>query len=155
MSAGESSITAVEYQSFTGKPASRSRLPELAILSTIVGDCIYLGYAVALFIGFAMSGLFSHAVTVLLVTTSGVVGCVVLLAVKPKLHLIWGVTILVFSGWAIAVDGAILYSSYSYASSVVGPMAIFGVILYSVPLGLVLAGGVLIIRWKPPINLVA
>ena len=117
---------------------------------TIVGDFIYLGFGVGVFIGFAESGVFSYATTVLLITTVGVFGCAIMMSVKPKLHLVWGIMVIAFTGWAITAFGSYLYSSYSYASSIVGPAAILGTILWSIPVGLVLAGGALAIHWKPP-----
>jgi hypothetical protein len=124
-------------------------MPVRAIVLTLIGDFIYLNFGVSLFIGFAVSGLLSYSVTVLFITTVGVVGCVVMMAVRPKMHLVWGVLVLALSAWAIAADGSFLYGSYGYTSSVVGPIAIVGVIIWSIPLVLVLLGGVLAIRWKP------
>ena len=126
-------------------------MPVLAIVLTIIGDFIYLNFGVELFVGLAASGLFLYWTTVLFITTVGVLASVALLMAKPKLHRIWGTLVLAFSGWAVSADGNFLYSSYNYASSIVGPIAIIGTILWSIPLGLVLIGGALAIFWKPPV----
>ena len=151
MSEGQPTQMTDGYQSTTDKRRNpSSKFPLLAMVLTIVGDFIYLGFGVGVFIGFAESGVFSYATTVLFITTVGVFGCGIMMSVKPKLHLVWGIVVLGFSGWALTAWGSFLYGSYSYASSIVGPAAILGTIFWNIPLGLVLAGGALAIHWKPP-----
>ena len=153
MSAGQPYQTTNGTQSTEGKRRHPpGKLPSLAIALTIIGDLVYLNIGVGLFIGLAVSGLFLYWTTVLFITTVGVLASVLMMMTKPKLHRVWGILVLALSGWAISADGNFLYGSYDYASSVVGPTAIVGSILWSIPLGLVLVGGVLAIRWKPPTN---
>ena len=117
---------------------------------TLIGDFIYLNFGIAIFIGFAGSGLFSYPTTVLFIATISVVACVVMMAVRPKMHVTWGAMVLALSGLAIIADEPLLLGSFDYSYSVGGPIAIVGAILWNIPLGLVLLGGILAIRWKPP-----
>ena len=157
MSAGQSSSHTID----SGQPFNSEQrhpphsAPVLAMVLTFLGDFVYLGFGVGFFIGFAVSGLFSYVFAILFVSTVGVVACVILMAVKPKLHHIWGITVLALTTLAIAIDESTLYHSFDYAFSIIGSGAILGVILWSIPIGMVLVGGVLAILWKPPIDSIA
>ena len=59
-------------------------------------------------------------------------GCAIMMGVKPKSHFTWGVSILLFSVLAVAVDGYILANFFEFS----GP---FG-ILWTAPLILVVIG---------------
>lgn len=125
-------------------------MPVLAIVLTLVGDFIYLNFGVGLFVGFAASGLFVYWITVLFITTVGVLVSAIVMIARPELHRILGVLVLAFSVWAISADEGVLLDSFSYAFAVVGSMAFVGVILWNIPLACVLVGGALAILWKPP-----
>lgn len=126
-------------------------MPVLAIVLTLVGDFIYLNFGVGLFVGFAVSGLFVYWITVLFITTVGVLVSVIVMIARPELHRILGVLVLAFSVWAISADEGVLLDSFSYAFAVAGSIAFVGVILWNIPLACVLVGGVLAIFWKPPV----
>jgi len=70
----------------------------------------------------------------------GVIGCVVMMGVRPKRHTAWGVSVLHFSVLAVGVGGLVNFFDISVP---------FGII-WTAPLILVVIGGILAIVWKPP-----
>lgn len=128
----------------------RNKWPVLSIVLTLLGDLVYLGWGIGLFIGFAANGVFTSVTTVLFISTVGVIGCAALLGARPMMHRVWGSLVIVFTALAILVDGPALVGSFAYGVSIVGPTAYLGLILWSIPIALVLIGGGLAIIWKPP-----
>ena len=64
-----------------------------------------------------------------------------MMEVRPKRHIVWGVSVLLFSVLAVAVDGYILVNFFEF-SGALG-------IIWTAPLILVVIGGILAIVWKP------
>ncbi len=122
--------------------ASPSRTPVTAIVLTLLGGFAYAPLAVGFFIGFAGLGAVSLQFTVFFLCDVGVIGCVVMLGVRPKRHIAWGVSVLLFSVLAVAVDGYILLNFFEFS----GPLGI----IWTAPLVLIVIGGILAIIWKSP-----
>jgi hypothetical protein len=121
-----------------------SKLPVVAIVLTLVGDVFYLPFGIAFSEGWASPAAIPLQFLVLLVSTVGVLGCVIMMGVRPKLHVAWGVSVLIFSMLAIVVlwNGLVIF----FISS-----PLLGIAWYA-PAGLVIVGGSLAIFWKPPAN---
>lgn len=125
-----------------GAGFSRSGTPVAAIVLILLGGFAYAPLAAAFFIGFAELGAVSLQFTVFFLSDVSVMGCAIMMGVRPKRHFAWGVSVLLFSVLAVAVDGYILVNFFEFS----GPLGI----LWTAPLMLVVIGGVLAIIWKPP-----
>jgi hypothetical protein len=119
-----------------------SKMPITAIVLTLLGGFAYSPLAAGFFVGFAGIGAVSLQFTVFFLSDMGVIGCVVMMGVRPKRHVAWGVSVLLFSVLAVAVDGYILVNFFEFS----GPLGI----IWTAPLILVVIGGILAIIWKPP-----
>ena len=126
-----------------GAEFPRSRRPIAAIVLTFLGGLVYSQAAAGFFIiGFVGISAASLPFTVFFLSDTGVIGCVVMMALRPKRHLAWGVSVLLFTALALVVDGSFLVGFYE-ASPLLG-------IIWTAPLILVVLGGILAAIWKPP-----
>ena len=119
-----------------------SKMPIAAIVLTLLGGFAYSPLAAGFFIGFAELGAVPLQFAVFFLSDVGVIGCVVMMGVRPKRHIAWGVSVVLFSVLAVAVDGYILVNSFE--------ISLPAGILWTAPLILVLIGGILAVIWKPP-----
>jgi hypothetical protein len=123
-----------------GEKSPANKSPEVAIVLTLLGDLCYLPFGIAFSQGWASPAAIPLQFLVLLVSTVGVLGCVIMMGVRPKLHVAWGVSVLIFAMLAIVVlwNGLVIF----FLSS-----PLLGVAWYA-PAGLVIVGGILAIFWK-------
>lgn len=104
---------------------------------TLIGDMIYWVPSGLFLIGSATQGWFSVKIALIPVSTIGVFCCAFMMGRLPKLHVIWGTLVLLFSAIAIAFDGDLLIEFFPYTS------------IFIIALALILIGGVWFIIWEP------
>ncbi len=114
-----------------------SEKPVAAFVLTVFGDFVFLPWAIGFFVSYVSMGELPLQFAALFVSSIGVLGCAIMMMARPRQHVIWGVVVLLFSLFAIAIDGYILV----------------GLPFFIIPLGLILIGGILAITWKQKVQL--
>jgi hypothetical protein len=134
----------MQSQTRGGEKFPPSKMPVAGIVLTLLGALAYFPWTFGFFVGSAIVGEVPYQFTAFFISTIGVLGCVVMMGVRPKLHVAWGVLVLLFSLLAIVIDENILVNFFN-GSGLTG-------IFWGAPLILVMIGGILAIIWKPPVD---